>query len=143
MTLSEMHHLRRLAEGRLAVRSIDASFGGMKRKKAHKIKKPTVSSFYRAADTSDLQIKGTIFDSLEFCVTHGSDAVPKNNVEIMIAGNGGKFVQNPSLETRCVISGKIGLKETNLMKQGSIDLVKLDWLLDCVNEKRLIPLQPK
>ena len=38
-----------------------------------------------------------------------------------------------------MLADKITLKVTNLIKKGVYDVVKPDWLLRCVEAKRLLP----
>ncbi|EPZ33629.1 Nucleic acid-binding domain-containing protein [Rozella allomycis CSF55] len=144
MTLSEMNHLRQLAEGRLALKSLQdySSLGGMKRKRKT-VKKPTVSSLYVSADVKDVKQVGSFFSNKEFCVSHGDEKTEKNQLEILIAKFGGSLTQNPSSNTFCIISGKPnGLKEKSFIVDGRFNIARIDWVFKCIEEKRLIPFKP-
>lgn len=67
---------------------------------------------FEAADVSSVKKTGSIFEGQEFCVMNGNpgdeggQVVTKAQVEVMIASQGGRLVQNPSPNTYCVISAE-------------------------------------
>ncbi|KAN0022290.1 hypothetical protein ACTFIU_004466 [Dictyostelium citrinum] len=130
-----------------------------KTKKSKKLKKTTnntnqldaggggglkVLSIFQDTDTSGIIPSQTIFQGIEICVIKGSSGeYTKSRLEIMIVEMGGSKVQYPSRNTNYVISSKEVVKIQNLIQSGFIDIVSFNWIVDCYNEKRLIPLGPK
>eukprot|EP01132_Coremiostelium_polycephalum_P002500 gene2500-3093_t len=106
-------------------------------------KKISLMSIFQDTDTSNILPSCNIFQGLEFCVIKGDLEYTKSKLEIMIVENGGTKVQYPSKQTNYVVSSKEVVKIQNLIQSGFVDIVHLEWIVDCVMEKRLIPLGPK
>ena len=49
------------------------------------------------------------------------------------------FSYFPGSNTFCVIADKITIKVNNVISKGVYDVVKVDWLLRCIDQKRLLP----
>ncbi|EGC36387.1 hypothetical protein DICPUDRAFT_97591 [Dictyostelium purpureum] len=103
-----------------------------------------VLSIFQDTDTSNIVPIQNIFQGLEFCVIKGNQQYTKSKLEIMIVELGGTKVQNPSKNnTHYVIGSKEVVKIQNLISSGFFDIVLFQWVVDCYNEQKLIPLGPK
>ncbi|KAJ3026431.1 UNVERIFIED_CONTAM: DNA ligase (ATP) [Siphonaria sp. JEL0065] len=90
-----------------------------------------------------------VLKGVEVCVIPGSvlsesgDCL-KHKLEREILVHGGTCVQNPKLEkTTCVIADKSVVKVANLMREGMFDIVKTMWILDSIEAKERLPLEPR
>ncbi|KYR02618.1 DNA ligase IV [Tieghemostelium lacteum] len=110
-----------------------------------KSKKATLLSIFQDTDTSTILPVQSIFKGMEFCVLNGGKGeYSKMRLEIMIVENGGSKVQYPGEKTTYVLASKYdAVKIQNLVNHGSIDILHYQWLVDCIQETRLIPLGPK
>ena len=70
---------------------------------------------------------------------NGPSSHPKAELEKIIVEHGGSVVQHPSGETLCVLAEKVAIKVRNLINKGIYNVVKVEWLLRCVEKKRFIP----
>lgn len=41
--------------------------------------------------------------------------------------------------TFCVVAGKVSIKVRNVVSKGVYDVVKVDWLLRCIEQQQLLP----
>ncbi|EFA81882.1 DNA ligase IV [Heterostelium album PN500] len=136
-------------EGRYAKRKIEIQDGkSTKKRRTSTTKKPKkkigVLQCFEDTDTTGVVKQSGLFEGLEFCVVKGDRQHSKAMLEIVIVENGGTKVQYPSKKTNYVVSSmKEVLKIQNLISSGSFDIVHFQWLLDCIEGKRRIPLGPK
>lgn len=55
---------------------------------------------------------------------------------------GGIVVQNPGPDTYCVIAGVENMRVKNLITSNQHDVVWASWLLECLDQKEVVPWQP-
>ncbi|GFV88356.1 DNA ligase 4 [Trichonephila clavipes] len=144
MTTIELEDLRNLAQGRLATKRSVASEEEESPKK-QRIQKErviaTVAPHFRPTDVSTVQKVSELFKDKEFCVIFAS-LEKKQTMEKCIAEHGGKFVQNPGSNTFCVVCDKITAKVKNIISTDMYDIVKSEWIENCVQQKKLLQWVP-
>lgn len=94
-------------------------------------------------DTSSVPVTASIFEGQSFCVMNGDDQHSKNDLEASIHQNGGTIVQYPLDKNTFVIAAKKAVKVQNLISQEIYDVIHYNWLLECLSQKKLLPLEPK
>ncbi|ORY37420.1 ATP-dependent DNA ligase [Rhizoclosmatium globosum] len=110
-----------------------------------------VSAEYQAVklERTEVVSEDAIFKGVEVCVIPGSvlsedGECLKHRLEKEVIKHGGTCVQNPRLgKTTCVIAEKILVKVTNLIKEALFDVVKPMWVLESIDSKERIPLEPR
>ncbi|XP_067842559.1 DNA ligase 4 [Heptranchias perlo] len=147
MTLQELDQLHDKASGKLASKHVDMNDeepDKKKRKIPTKAKKLVgIAEQFKAQDLSSVDKVSNIFEDVEFCVLNGLPHHPKTELEKGIAECGGLVVQNPGPDTYCVIVGTVNVRVKNLVAANEHDVVKADWLLECLQKKHFIPWQPQ
>ncbi|XP_072332377.1 DNA ligase 4 isoform X2 [Scyliorhinus torazame] len=147
MTLHDLDQLHNKASGKLASKHVDLNDeepDKKKRKVPAKTKKLFgIAEQFKAQDLSHVDKVSSIFEDVEFCVLNGLHDHPKAELEMGIAECGGLVVQNPGPDTYCVIVGTINVRVKNLVAANEHDVVKADWLLECLQKKHFIPWQPQ
>ncbi|OUM65359.1 hypothetical protein PIROE2DRAFT_7658 [Piromyces sp. E2] len=153
LTLKELVQLQNLSSGRLQTKSLDHtntesfSLEGMTSKKKRRITAKSEISILHSfvgADTSNIDKKDSLFNNFEFCVMPGINNekqhdLTKQKLEILIVEHGGKIIQNPhSTTTKYVIADKITLKVKNIINTKIHDVIKSQWVLDCIEKKELL-----
>lgn len=53
------------------------------------------------------------------------------------------MVQNPGRDTYCVIAGAENMRVKNLISSNQHDVVWASWLLECLDQKDVVPWQPR
>jgi len=147
MTTVDIDDLRQKSSGKLAGQYADGEAGEdePKRKRtkaASTVVKPTVDSRFRRIDSSAVEKISDAFASKEFCVVSGCSALSKTDAERRLVELGATVVQNPSESTYCVVADKTNLRLRNIVSAKVYDVVRMDWLVRCIEEKRLIPWTP-
>lgn len=56
---------------------------------------------------------------------------------------GGFVVQNPGRDTYCVVAGVENMRVKNLISSNQHDIVWATWLLECLDQKEVVPWQPR
>uniref|UniRef100_A0A5K3F7G6 DNA ligase n=1 Tax=Mesocestoides corti TaxID=53468 RepID=A0A5K3F7G6_MESCO len=100
-------------------------------------------------------VKSFVFAGVEFCLCLSSEfsgrapIFTKVDIENAILRRHGKLVQNPGPNTTYVIADRITAKVSNLIeatiqgkargKEGGYDILKPDWLLECIQNEHLCP----
>jgi DNA ligase-4 len=102
-----------------------------------------VAPQFRQTDTSDVQEVSTIFGGKEFCVVNGSQKFSKEFMERKITEHGGSLVQNPGSDTFCVLVNKLTVRANNIISTGLYDVVKTDWLKECLDAEQCFPFLPR
>ncbi|CAL1282897.1 unnamed protein product [Larinioides sclopetarius] len=143
MTTIELDDLRNLAQGRLATKRSVASEEELspKKQKVPKEKIATVAPHFRPTDTSSIQKVSELFKDKEICVIFAS-LERKQAVEKLIVQHGGKCVQNPGNNTFCVVCDKTTAKVKNIISTGLYDVVKCEWIDNCIQNKKLLSWVP-
>uniref|UniRef100_UPI00358EDA60 DNA ligase 4 isoform X2 n=1 Tax=Myxine glutinosa TaxID=7769 RepID=UPI00358EDA60 len=149
-SLAELRRLQHDASGKLATRHVHAD-GSTRNKLDPKHRKvsaprpaPSVPSRFKGPVTMDNERaeKGPLL-GLEFCILSGTSAQPKAALENAVMNAGGSIVQNPGPETYCVVLERVNLRGRNLVSENSHDLITASWLVQCLDEGRLVPWEPK
>lgn len=83
-----------------------------------------------------------MFEDVEFCVMDGNEAHPKAELEKAVARCSGIVVQNPGLDTYCVIAAVENIHVKNLISSDQHDVVWAAWLLECLHRKQVVPWKP-
>eukprot|EP00731_Ephydatia_muelleri_P033439 Em0029g45a len=147
MTVDELEQLKSMGSGRLAYQHMDGSEDqpATKRRKttSSRIEKPRgVASQFKQTDVSDVEKVSKMFEGKELCVINGPPGTSKEDLERKIAEHGGTFVQNPGPKTFCVVVHSLVVRAKNVIKTGLYDVVKADWLQQCLDEGQSVPFLP-
>lgn len=98
---------------------------------------------FRDTDTSEVQVVSNLFEGFEFYIVN-SEPVAKAELERMIVSHSGNKVQNLLITTTHVISSKLDtIKVRNLLDHYDMDILKPQWVLDCIQFNSILPLKPK
>ncbi|ORX53424.1 ATP-dependent DNA ligase [Piromyces finnis] len=158
LTLKELIQLRNLSSGRLQTKTLNPtntepiSLEGMTSKKKRRITAKSEISIMHSfvgADTSNIDKMDSLFEDIEFCVMPGINNekqpnLTKQKLEILIVEHGGKIIQNPhSTSTKYVIADKITLKVKNIINTKMHDIIKSQWVIDCIEKKKLLELSSR
>lgn len=77
-----------------------------KRMLKRELAKPTVSSRFKGINPNHVDKISEIFIGKEFCVIVGTEKNPKSFIEKKIMECGGETVQNPGVNTFCILTSK-------------------------------------
>ncbi|KAK2908901.1 hypothetical protein Q8A67_004738 [Cirrhinus molitorella] len=147
MTLAELSQFRSRASGKLASRHLHIQEDQPEKKKQKFAAKPKktigVIDHFKSQDLSAVTKETDMFEDVEFCVINGSDEHSKAELEKVVARCGGIVVQNPGKDTYCVIAAVQNMRVKNLISSDQHDVVWATWLLECLENKQVIPWQPR
>ncbi|XP_028326722.1 DNA ligase 4 [Gouania willdenowi] len=150
MTLGELEQLRGKASGKLASRHLridDDDDGPQKKKKKRRVptkprKVVDVVEHFKHQDLSTVAMEMDMFQNVEFCILNGTEDHPKSELERGVVRCGGVVVQNPGRDTYCVIAGVENMRVKNLVSSDQHDVVWASWLLQCLEQRSVVPWQP-
>ncbi|XP_019712986.1 DNA ligase 4 [Hippocampus comes] len=146
ITLAELEQFRGKASGKLASRHLCIDAADEPRRKRPKLparSKKALSDLYKPQDLSGVAKETDIFEDVEFCILNGTADHPKAELEKAVARCGGIVVQNPGPETYCVIAGLENMRVKNLILSDRHDVVRAPWLVECLEQKRVVAWQPR
>ncbi|XP_072899285.1 DNA ligase 4-like [Hemitrygon akajei] len=147
MTLHDLSQLHKKASGKLASKHVDLNDDEPEKKKRKVLTKAKkligIAEQFKAQDLTNISKVSNIFENVEFCVLNGLDHYPKADLEKGIAECGGLVVQNPGPDTYCIIVGTVNIRVKNLVTANEHDIVKAEWLVDCLQKKHFVPWQPQ
>ncbi|XP_051743739.1 DNA ligase 4 [Ctenopharyngodon idella] len=147
MTLTDLSQFRSRASGKLASRHLHIQEDQPEKKKRKFVAKPKktigVISHFKSQDLSAVAKEMDMFEDVEFCVINGDDEHSKADLEKGVARCGGIVVQNPGKDTYCVIAAVQNMRVKNLISSDQHDVVWAAWLLECLENKQVIPWQPR
>ncbi|XP_017292785.1 DNA ligase 4 isoform X2 [Kryptolebias marmoratus] len=147
MTLAELEQFRGRASGKLASRHVRVNGDepqGKKRKLPAKPKKVIgIVDHFKPQDLSGVSKETDMFEDVEFCVLNGTADHPKSELEKGVARCCGIVVQNPGPDTYCVIAGVENMRVKNLISSNQHDVVWASWLLECLDQREVVPWQPR
>ncbi|XP_077409514.1 DNA ligase 4 [Vanacampus margaritifer] len=146
ITLAELEQFRSRASGKLASRHLRIDAANEPQRKRQKMpakSKKGVIDHYKQQDLSGVTKETDMFEDVEFCILNGTEDHPKAELEKGVARCGGIVVQNPGRDTYCVIAGLENMRVKNLILSNRHDLVWAFWLLECLEQKRVVPWQPR
>lgn len=92
--------------------------------------------------TLESEAKTNIFQNKEICIFTGNEEQGKTDLELKILENGGNIVQIDGPSTFCVIVGDITTAVDILSRNNPRDIVRVEWLLKCLNKNKLIRWKP-
>lgn len=145
VTVSEFMELRQMASGKLSSRhaiSIDPEASSPKKKRTSS-HQPRLGKQFCSADVSTATIKTDLLKGKEFCVMTDYNEMTKQDIETQIYENGGKFVQNPGPSTFCVLAADENIKVRNLSISKVYNVVHIKWLLNSIENHKLLPWTPQ
>lgn len=147
MTLTDLSQFRSRASGKLASRHLHIQEDQPEKKKRKFVAKPKktigVISHFKSQDLSAVAKETDMFEDVEFCVINGDDEHSKADLEKGVARCGGIVVQNPGKDTYCVIAAVQNMRVKNLISSDQHDVVWAAWLVECLENKQVIPWQPR
>lgn len=88
---------------------------------------------------------------------NGDNEISKEELELLLYQHGATLTQHPTKNTFAAIASREGnpfsllrsansvlvIKVANLMKQGTVDIIKSKWVLECVTQEALVTLEPR
>jgi DNA ligase-4 len=136
-TLDEILELEK-EYGSLATQSLDINSlePGEYMPKSRRKKEYKLLEHFKPADLRNIEIKTDLFKGMEIYVMSGDKTYSKQKFEEMIYENGGKLTQNPTKDTKYIITEKETFKVKNLMDKNIV--LKNQWVLDSIKENKLI-----
>ncbi|XP_010788208.1 DNA ligase 4 [Notothenia coriiceps] len=147
MTLAELDQLRGKASGKLASRHLYIDGNEPQKKKRKPLVKPKkvvgIIDHFKHQDLSGVTKETDMFEDVEFCILNGTEQNPKAELEKGVARCGGVVVQNPGRDTYCVVAGVENMRVKNLVLSDQHDVVWAAWLLECLDQKEVVPWQPR
>ncbi|KAL1919805.1 uncharacterized protein VTP21DRAFT_1736 [Calcarisporiella thermophila] len=116
-----------------------------KRSGTRKATKYTVPKEFLAANTSEVEVESDIFNNMAFLILKGNEAYSKQELETLIKKHGGQFYQNPKVkrDLLAIVDDPKYIRAQAIIQKNTHDIVKTQWLLDCITARELIPLKPK
>lgn len=153
MTLDELNELREKNDGKLASgkhfelsdENNEDDYEPTNKKKRVVTRRTVVqvSDRFKGVDSSMIKKESELFQNKEFCVVgDGNEMYSKKALETKIYEHGGTTVQNPCSSTFCVLAAKLISKCKPYQEKDLYDIVKLDWLINCLNSKRFVQYKP-
>ncbi|CAM8968989.1 unnamed protein product [Rhodiola kirilowii] len=116
-----------------------------KRGKSSKGEKRNLSSVpnhFTQTDVSSVKEETLIFSNMMFYFVNVPSSHSLDSLHKLIAENGGTFSMNlNSSVTHCVAAESKGIKFQAAKNHG--DIIHYTWVLDCCEQRKLIPLHPK
>lgn len=147
MTLAELDQFRGKASGKLASRHLFIDDNEPQKKKRKPLVKPKkvvgIIDLFKHQDLSGVTKETDMFEDVEFCILNGTEQHPKAELEKGVARCGGIVVQNPGRDTYCVVAGVENMRVKNLVLSDQHDVVWAAWLLGCLDQKEVVPWQPR
>ncbi|KAG0049537.1 DNA ligase (ATP) [Gryganskiella cystojenkinii] len=148
LTLSELFRLNKDYAGKLTGKAEESGRSSAASKKTksgapRKSAQPYLLPSIIGTDTSKVKLAEDIFKGQIFYVRRGDTVQDKKKLEIMIKEYGGVQSQSEKFDNTIVIAGTDGPDLKGLKDMGNRNIVLPSWIRDCVEERRLIPLNPK
>ncbi|CAG00994.1 unnamed protein product, partial [Tetraodon nigroviridis] len=147
MTLAQLEQFRGKASGKLASRHLLMDDDDPQKKKRRVPFKPKKAvgllEHFKAQDLSGVRKETDMFEDVEFCILNGTEDHSKSELEKGVARCGGIAVQNPGRDTYCVVAGVENMRVKNLILSDQHDVVRAAWLLECLEQKEVVPWQPR
>ncbi|KAG2236091.1 hypothetical protein INT48_006107 [Thamnidium elegans] len=96
-------------------------------------------------DTTGVSVKTSLFENMTFYVMNGNKKYGKNEIEELIHVNGGKFIQNKLGDTIAIGSDEdeIPFRLRVFKDKKMWDVVRAQYIVDCVELQDVLPLEPK
>ncbi|RWS12974.1 DNA ligase 4-like isoform X2 [Dinothrombium tinctorium] len=143
LTTEELQHLRTEGRGKLNTKRLDYDSeeeSPSKKRKTGIVK--SLAPHFKLADVEDIAAKYNVFEGREICVINGSDKISKSNIEQIIKKLNGTLTANPRGDTLLVAHSTEELKVQNLVNSKKHDILKLDWLISCIEQRKFLLPSP-
>ncbi|ORY59047.1 DNA ligase [Pseudomassariella vexata] len=117
-----------------------------RRRPTKRTKKEIVIAGQEAAPAEFDGPRSKVFEGLELCVLTESTAPKKtkSQLETLIKQNGGIISQQPIPRSHMRLIGeKKVVKVASMIKAGDVDVLKPNWVLDCIAQNFLLPEEPR
>eukprot|EP00929_Paragymnodinium_shiwhaense_P090125 TRINITY_DN50336_c0_g1_i1.p1 TRINITY_DN50336_c0_g1~~TRINITY_DN50336_c0_g1_i1.p1 ORF type:complete len:939 (-),score=205.44 TRINITY_DN50336_c0_g1_i1:140-2860(-) len=100
---------------------------------------------FREADTRNVPVATTVLKGAEVFVISGDAQYCKADLEAYVVRHGGRNVQNyiKGRTSLVVAASMADLRAQNLAKTAQVDIVKYQYLFQCVDAGRMLPQQPR
>ena len=97
-------------------------------------------------DLTGISLKNNVFQLQPFYVV--SDIIfprrmSKSQLELQIKEHGGTITQSSSTPFVTVIGDRNVVKVASIIQYNKADIVKPDWIFECIGQKRLLTLEPR
>ncbi|KDQ13109.1 hypothetical protein BOTBODRAFT_33972 [Botryobasidium botryosum FD-172 SS1] len=144
MTYRELLQLR--ADGS-SKRKMDEKKKATKKRKTNKAK-VVLSDTYQGASVDGVEVESNLFEGMTFLVLPESSSkpkFPKAELEKMIFAHGGDFCQVlQGAEAPTIVYGGINkTPQVNHAIRRGLDIIRPQWVADCVAKDRILELQTK
>ncbi|KAL1941177.1 hypothetical protein VTO73DRAFT_7389 [Trametes versicolor] len=121
-----------------------------KKKQNRTAKKPTMMPEYRGVNLKDVEVEDNLFGDFKFVVSSDpksrTGADDKKALLQMIHAHGGKYAQVARNDPNILIvyGGQTTPYDLRLiMDKGVCDIIRPQWILDCVANEKIVPLTKK
>ncbi|KAF3857381.1 hypothetical protein F7725_009240 [Dissostichus mawsoni] len=142
MTLAELDQFRGKASGKLASRHLFIDGNEPQKKKRKPLVKPKkvvgIIEHFKPQDLSRVTKETDMFEDVEFCILNGTEQHPKAELEKGVARCGGIVDGTPT-----AVAGVENMRVKNLVLSDQHDVVWAAWLLECLDQKEVVPWQPR
>lgn len=142
MSATELEDLRNMADGKISYKLTDGneSSPSKKRRVVARVERArTIADHLKSADLTDVKEISQLFTGKEFCIINGPSDFSKHDIEKKVVELGGLIVQNPTVNTMCIIAEKENFRVKTIKKTGNHDVVHASWIINCFQKKSLIP----
>ncbi|OZJ05239.1 hypothetical protein BZG36_02293 [Bifiguratus adelaidae] len=97
------------------------------------------------ADTRQIKQESVLFENMSFAVINGDEDHSKEELEILIKQNGGNFYQHEDAKQGMyVLAGDTKqIRVKALISKREKDIIRPQWIVDCIQRQDILPLQPK
>ena len=105
-----------------------------------------IADSYKPADLKGVKRISELFAGIEACVMTGNEkgTLSKQDLEVMLFENGATITQTPVVgSTALVIASRETPKTQTRMRKGDFDLVKPEYVLECVQYSTRLPFEPR
>eukprot|EP00759_Apiculatamorpha_spiralis_P014668 PhF_6_TR21205/c0_g1_i1/m.30611/K10777/LIG4, DNL4; DNA ligase 4 len=102
---------------------------------------------------NDVKQETSLFEGYEFCVLQSDHDHPRELLERLVLANGGSVVANPTPSTAIVVASSAkspkvvnwtqAIQRGTVKKYEDLDIVHHSWLMECVNQGKVIPFSPQ
>ncbi|CRK21608.1 hypothetical protein BN1723_002736, partial [Verticillium longisporum] len=137
LSVQEFQDLRRRVEEEAQEKTM--SVENTKRRAVKRVKKELVIA---GTDSTPVQFEGEkskVFEGLEFCVLSESlkpFKKTKTQLETMIKANGGRITQRHAARSDLIlIADKRVVSVASLIKKGDVDIIRPNWVQDCLAQE--------
>ncbi|CRK30476.1 hypothetical protein BN1708_000991, partial [Verticillium longisporum] len=137
LSVQEFQDLRRRVEEEAQEKTM--SVENTKRRAVKRVKKELVIA---GTDSAPVQFEGEkskVFEGLEFCVLSESlkpFKKTKTQLETMIKANGGRITQRHAARSDLIlIADKRVVSVASLIKKGDVDIIRPNWVQDCLAQE--------